>query len=153
MREGNVQHDKGETDIGIQTAVYLQPDTVSFQFLYYKELDARTYATGAWSCFNGKSHNPNQGLIPVGADEVGYGSLIGDDEAESSYCGSYSKPFPDSVESLGIPSVYALDPDGPTYPAFSVTLQTAKLTPTGNLSMKKGAAIGRTTVASPTSEF
>jgi len=152
-RVNGIRHTQGRPDVGMQEDLYLQPDSVSFQGLYQKELDDTGSATGAWACFNGQGHNPNPNPASVGADIVGYGSKVSAvDSAYSGDCG-YNAPFAASVNQDNIPDVYLTSPTEPSPPPFTTVLQAANLNSSGTLMMTKGAASASTTVGSPTSNY
>jgi hypothetical protein len=139
-------------NVGIQTDIYLQPATVSFQYTYFLELNANAAANGTWTCLNGTGHSPNPTRISVGAETGGQGSQVnGSDTAYSGYCTGVSQ-LQNSTETFNIPTQYSVGSGGTLYTYVTVA-QTASDTTAGALSMSKGGAVGNTTVAGASSGY
>ena len=148
---GGVKHTMGLSDIGMKTEFYLQPDNVSFSNLSFLELDAASVATGPWACGNGLGHNPNPASLRVGDNVPGLGSpVLGTDEAFIGSCAGANQLAAGS-DSITIPDVYV--GLGGARNTFGSTQQIASANGSGNLSMRKGAAVRTTTVNSPTSNY
>jgi hypothetical protein len=135
--------------------MYMQPDSVSFQYISWIEMNATDYATGAWLCFNGSGHSPNPSPAPVLADVPGLGSKVSLTDVEYTADCGYSPPFGASVEDFNIPEDYYSS--GGKY-LITVVLQAGNLAPGGTgggiLTMKKGAAISpQISVNSPTTTY
>ena len=145
--DGNVFHTQTIANIGVLGNVYLQPDTVSFQYVQYYEVPTNFTASGAWSCISGTTHNPASVSVQVGTDVPGYGSEVAGgyhDEAHSGSCtGNQTQA---SSESVTYPGEYSLD--GSTfYPIMTIT-QTATETVAGAMTITKPQETGSTTVSS-----
>jgi hypothetical protein len=147
-----VYHTVNVANVGIQTDIYLQPATVSFQNTYFLELNANAAANGTWTCLNGTGHGPNPTRLSVGAETGGLGSeMNGSDTAYSGSCGGVSQ-LQNSTETFNIPTQYSVGSTGTLY-TYTTVAQTATDTTAGALSMSKGGAVGNTTVSSASSNY
>jgi hypothetical protein len=80
-------HTQGLADIGMQADVYLQPDSVSFARLFYREQNASASASGIYSCLQGIGHNPNPTAVGASQDpSPGYGTLVAIDTIQDGTC-------------------------------------------------------------------
>lgn len=126
---GSLIHDQNTPLIEMYVLVYFEPDTVSFQNIDVKELDAKAAATGVYSLFNGWSHNPNPVPAPMAGLVQGKGTQWkGSDHVGSGDPGG-SPPFAPGSITFDIPYVYgalANGKNGPFYP-FSTVVQQCKL--------------------------
>lgn len=146
-----VKHTKGFADIGMQANVYLQPDSVSFKGLAYRELEVQATATGPYACLNGTGHNPNpNALIGTQEDVVGYGTPIATDTIESGSCDGLNQ-FGSGSITINIPETYMVGPSGAQH-QFGV-VQHAATASAGSLAIRKGAASRTATVNGPTSTY
>jgi hypothetical protein len=147
--DSNVFHTQGYGNVGIKNYVYLLPATVSFENLGSGELNAAYHATGTWACLNGMSHDPNQTMIPGGAESGSLGTPVGNDTANSGYCGDKSPTITSSTAYFAIPDVYEVNGNTSTNSGvqFSLTNQEATMTNSGAMTESKGNAVpGETTV-------
>lgn len=73
----NTRHIHGYADVGTIANVYLGPDTVSFENVWWDEALAYASGNGVWLCENGQPHEENQDALKVGSTVVpGYGSQL-----------------------------------------------------------------------------
>jgi hypothetical protein len=144
-------HTQGLADIGMQANVYLQPDSVSFARLFYREQDASASASGIYSCLQGIGHNPNPAALAASqAPSPGYGTLVAIDTIQDGSCQPIDQHGAGSL-SFSIPSVYKVNGGGMEYAL--TTVQHRGIASAGNLTIQKGAASRSTTVDSPSSHF
>lgn len=157
VRTNGIRHTYDYGDVGIQTVFYLQPATVSFMNLYWKELNATYMATanGTWSCLNGVGHSPNQTYTKVGPEVGTLGSPVSNsiDTAYSGYCGNTRPTITASSATFNIPNVYSLSASDTGRTQFTDVVQTAKATSSGSLTQSKNSASGSTTVSSASSSY
>jgi hypothetical protein len=108
-----VKHTKDQPDSGIQTRVFLGPDTVSFYGARYREMDVNATATGTYSCFaagtphcgaGAGSPCPDKALTDTVVAGMGTQSLLGDC-AYSGACGT-PPPHVDGSISFIVPYQY-----------------------------------------------
>ncbi|MGD0969737.1 MAG: hypothetical protein ABR949_15810 [Candidatus Aquilonibacter sp.] len=146
--DGNVFHTQNTANIGVLGNVYLQPDTVSFQYVQYEEVIANFTASGAWSCINGMPHTGASVPVQIGADVPGYGSELAGGYQDEAYSGSCTgNQTQASSESVTYPGQYTLN-GGTFYPIMTIT-QTATETAAGAMTITKPQETGTTTVSSP----
>jgi hypothetical protein len=143
---GTVRHDYSFADIGVQSDMYLEPDSVSFLGLSRREEEANFSASGVWACFDTHPHEKNPPPInAVGADVPGYGSLVsGTDDAFTATC--TVNQFQGGLETVNIQTSYAAD--GVNFLPLNAVTQAAYESSdgTGTLTMSKDHAQGTTTV-------
>jgi hypothetical protein len=153
-RTGGIAHDYSFADIGIESNIFLAPDTVSFQFLTWEEVQsyASTNLNGSWGCLEGKPHNPGP-AVAVGTDVIGQGSKVNTtDRAYTGSCSGVSQ-FLNSTLSWEIPTQYELT-SGSSWYQINTVAQTASDTTAGALTMTKDDhSTGNTTVNSATSYY
>ncbi|HEV3154582.1 MAG TPA: hypothetical protein VGZ02_12320 [Candidatus Baltobacteraceae bacterium] len=116
--DGTIEHTQGHPDIGMSVFTYFKPDTVSFQFIVVKELEAPAVADGVYAPENGMGHKPNKLPMPIVAVVPGKGSKwAGSDEVTSGDPGT-NAPFGPGTITTMIPYVYAAAnaSAGPFYP-------------------------------------
>lgn len=148
-------HWQGRPSIGFNAAIYLLPDTVSFDQVTFREGDA-TYniATGVYAFMKGLSHDPETDTRPVDNVEPGKGNhLAGEpDDIWSGDKAQLTPPFAPGTQIVDIPFEY-LDPSdlsGKFHPCCHV-IQTCTLEQDGvTLTAKKGNASHTIKVSDPT---
>jgi outer membrane protein OmpA-like peptidoglycan-associated protein len=150
-----VKHAVGRPDSGIQTRVFLGPDTVNFTRARYRELDVDPTTTGVYSCFGagtghcgaggGGAPCPDKALTNTVVAGLGTQSLLGDC-AYSGDCGT-AAPFAAGGLTYSIPYEYRVGAG-----AFHAIVNVPQLHFHffGGLSTGKAGALGTTTVGSAT---
>ena len=148
-----VYHHQNIADIGMYSDVYLAPDTVSFQWLYYREQQATFSANGSWICENGLGHETALTSVAVGSDYPGFGSKV--DAQDWDFSGSCTgNQIQTSTETVYIPTQYALASDSAIWYSITTVTQSATEDASGNLNLTKtGGASVSTSVSSATSGF
>ena len=153
-----VKHTLNQPDSGIQTRVFLGPDTVNFNKVIYRELDVAGAATspGVYSCNpaagghcgagGGGNPCPDKAMTDTVTAAMGTKSVLGDC-AYSGHCG-FAPPFVPGSVSLAIPYEYKVGAG--TFRAITNVAQVHTLAADGTtLNSDKGGAHGDTTVAAP----
>jgi hypothetical protein len=152
-----VKHTLNQPDSGIQTRVFLGPDTVNFTNVRYRELDVAGTGTGVYSCNpasgghcgagGGGNPCPDKAMTDTVVAGFGTKSVLGDC-AYSGHCGT-APPFAAGTVSLSIPYEYKVG-TGP-FRAFFTVAQAHTLAADGStLTSDKAGAHGDTTVAAAT---
>lgn len=156
VRSGPTAHIAGRPYIAMNMDLYLVPPTVSFQNLYFLELDANVTASGVWNCpfIVNSGHSPNPDPTQVLPIAVGIGSQVaGFDTAASGDCGD-PPPFESSTTSVSIPDVYVVGQTGPRSSPYTYVTQQAILNAAGpnggTLILIKGNAVANAAVNGPT---
>lgn len=100
------RHDQGYADVGALANVYVGPDTVSFENIWWDEAQAYFSASGVWySCSNGKPHEPGPTAVKVGSEVPGYGSeLTGFQDLEDTGACTTGNQLAGGSESVTIPT-------------------------------------------------
>ncbi|MBD2232790.1 eCIS core domain-containing protein [Phormidium tenue] len=154
-----VKHSVNRADSGIQTRVFLGPDTVNFGRARYRELDVNAIATvpGAYSCFAvGVAHCgaggsgapcPDKALTNTVIAGKGTQSLLGDC-AYSGACGG-SPPFTPGSITFNIPYEYKVG-TGAFRTIATITQVHTLAADASTLTSSKAGANGSTTVAAAT---
>ncbi len=132
--------------------VYFAPETVSFQYIDTKELDAAAVADGVYAMFNGESHHPNPLPLPMASLVPGKGwKMVGQDEVYSGDSGS-AAPFAPGSITFDIPYVYgaaATGKKGPFYPITTVVQQCKLDKDRESLEATKAGAKANSKVSNP----
>jgi hypothetical protein len=140
--EPDYYHHKDWPDIGFAAAVYLQPDTVSFQYISVREHDADYSATGYYAWENGQSHDPTKDPEDVTSLVPGKGWLL--EHHDSIWSGRKQGPaFTPGHESVVIPWEYTAAGNGQAGPFtyFAQVVQDCTFENDGKtLTATKGAA-------------
>jgi hypothetical protein len=106
-------HHQGWPDIGFGAKVYLQPDTVSFEYIDVRERDAFYSATGYYSWMNTLSHDPVKEPEAVTSLVPGKGWLLTNED--SIWSGRKDGPaFTPGHETVVIPWEYTKGGSGKT---------------------------------------
>jgi hypothetical protein len=150
-----VHHDANRPTSGIQTRVFLGPDTVNFNKVIYHEMDVAGSGSGVYSC------NPTSGghcgagggghacgdktMTDTVVAGKGTQSTLGDC-AISGDCCSATAPFTPGTASLSIPYEYKIGA-GPFHNFTTVGQVHVLAADKSSLSTSKGGASGSTTVA------
>jgi peptidoglycan hydrolase-like protein with peptidoglycan-binding domain len=155
-----IQHTVGRPNSGIQTRVFLGPDTVNFSGARYRELDVNATATvpGAYSCFavntghcgagGGGAPCPDKALTSTVVAGMGTQSLLGDC-ACSGDCAT-APPFVAGNISFSIPYEYKVGTGAFTQFTIVPQLHTLAADLSTLTSSKGGTPLASTTVASGT---
>src|SRR5579872_1102523 len=124
--DGTLVHNHNEPDIGMGVFIYLQPDTVSFQFIDVKELEVPAKTTGVYSVLKGSGHGPNPVPLPIVEVDPGKGSKVaGSDEVYSGGEGAQAPFAPGSI-TFDIPYVYGALSKGAAGPFYSMGIVVQK---------------------------
>jgi hypothetical protein len=147
-----IHHHKDWPDIGFAAKIYLQPDTVSFEYIGVREQDATYVATGYYSWMNGQSHDPEKTPELAASLVSGKGWLLPNEDDVWSGREPATPPFAPGTESILIPWEYdaaANGEAGPFYPLASVSQVCELKNDRSTIVATKGAAAITLTVASP----
>jgi hypothetical protein len=110
-------HHQDWPDIGFGAKVYLQPDTVSFEYISVRERDSFYSATGYYSWMNGTSHDPSKEPETVTSLVPGKGWLLANED--SVWSGRQAGPaFTPGHETLIVPWEYTADGNGEAGPFY-----------------------------------
>ena len=149
-----VQHTTGRPDSGIQTRVFLGPDTVNFHNVIYHEMDVTGTGTGVFSCNPTKSGHcgaggagaacPDKTVSNTVVAGMGTQSTLGDC-ALSGDCCKAAVPFVAGSEGLSIPYEYKVGA-GAFHPITNVPQSHSLGADLTTLTSSKGGASGSTTV-------
>jgi hypothetical protein len=151
-----ISHTKDRPDIGMLTTTFLQPDTVNFQHVKYREKDAKAFASGVYKPFDGKSHDPNPKTIGM-RDVVVAGKGTQSSGQDKVCSGDPATPPPFAMGSIlyVIPYEYQVG-NGPFRP-FTSVVQMCAFTPLdpapdkADLTAYKAGASALTKLGAPTS--
>ena len=154
-----IKHTLNQADSGIQTQIFLGPDTVNFNKVIYRELDVAGVATpGVYSCNPasgghcgaGGGGNPCPDLALTVTVVAGKGTqAVRGDCAYSGHCGTVPPFLPGSL-TLSIPYEYKVGAGA--FRNFATVAQVHVLAAdTSTLSTDKAGAHGDTTVAAASS--
>lgn len=147
-----VHHHKNWPDIGFSAKVYLQPDTVSFEYIGVREHDANYVATGYYTWENGQSHGGATSAEVVTSLVPGKGWLLAEPDDVWSGRLPANPPFAPGHETVDIPWEYdaAADGDaGPFYPIVHVIQNCVLENDHSTITATKGAATITLFVSSP----
>ncbi len=118
--EPDYYHHKDWPDIGFAAAVYLQPDTVSFQNISVRERDANYSATGYYGWENGQSHGATADPEEVTSFVSGKGWLL--EHHDSIWSGRLEgRAFTPGHETVVIPWEYTAAGNGKTGTFYPIT--------------------------------
>jgi GT2 family glycosyltransferase len=146
-----IRHTKDRPDSGFKAEMYLTPDTVSFQFLSFKELDVPAVATGVYAPFNGVGHHPNPAPITIGPVVPGLGSKMnGIDNIYSGDPGT-AAPFAPGAIAFAIPWQFQLQSGGPFVTFATVNQRSALAADAKTLTSAKAGANVSAQISDPTS--
>jgi hypothetical protein len=162
--QNNYSHTQGYPDIGFDASpIYIGPDTVSFQNVFFQEVNVPVTATGIYEPINGQEHC-GSGLCPgwYGTSTVvsGLGTQVnntgtGNPGDDCVYSGlpagiSSSSKFPPGEVRVSIPWQWFLDGTSPV--TFLNVVQTETLATNGTslTASKAGAKAVGVSVGSPT---
>lgn len=147
-----IHHKRGWPDIGFSAKVYVQPGTVSFEYIGVREHDANYVATGYYLWENGQSHGgateaevvtslvPGKGWLLAKPDDVWSGRQVA------------TPPFAPGHETVDIPWEYndASDGDAGPFHVFAHVTQNCELkNDHSTITATKGAATIKLSVSSP----
>jgi hypothetical protein len=110
VQDSGTLHLQGLPVVGAILKMYMQPSTVSFGCLLFREVNAPWHATGIFADLDGTYHTSEQTLL-VGDFDQKLGSFIGQDvtilDLKQSYLvQSQSRPYPPSTAILEFPVQY-----------------------------------------------
>lgn len=147
-----IHHHHGWPDIGFSAKVYLQPDTVSFEYIGVREQEATYVATGYYSWMNSQSHSPEKVPENVTSLVHGKGWLLANEDDVWSGRQPATPPFAPGHETVTIPWEYNAAADGETGPfhVFANVTQNCELkNDRSTIIATKGAATLTLSVSSP----
>ncbi len=151
-----VKHTRNSPDSGVQTRVFLGPDTVNFSRVRYRERDVGATTTGTYTCFGPTTPHcgagvgnpcPDKALTSTVVAGMGTQSVLGDC-AYSGHCGG-TAPFAPGSLSFSIPYEYRVPPD-PFHAITTVAQVHTLAADASTLTSSKAGANGTTTVAAAT---
>lgn len=151
-----VKHTRNFPDSGVQTRVFLGPDTVNFSRVRYRERDVGAATTGTYTCFGPTTPHcgagvgnpcPDKALTNTVVAGMGTQSVLGDC-AYSGHCGG-TAPFAPGSLSFSIPYEYSVPPD-PFHAITTVAQVHTLAADASTLTSSKAGANGTTTVAAAT---
>jgi hypothetical protein len=149
--EPDYYHHKDWPDIGFAAEVYLQPDTVSFQYISVREHDADYSATGYYGWENGLSHGATAEPEDVMSLVSGKGWLL--EHHDSIWSGRKTgRAFTPGHETVVIPWEYTKAGSGKTgtFYYFAQVVQDCKFANDhSTLTASKGAASITLNISSP----
>ncbi len=146
-----IHHHKNWPDIGFSAKVFLEPGTVSFEFIGVREHDANYVATGYYSWENGLSHGGATNAEVVTSLVPGKGWLLAEPDDVWSGRQPAIPPFAPGHETVDIPWEYdaAADGDaGPFFPIVNVVQNCVLANDHSTITATKGAATITLSVAS-----
>jgi hypothetical protein len=138
-----IHHHQDWPDIGFSAKVYLQPDTVSFEYIGVREQNSNYVATGYYSWMNGVSHNPTNEPELVTSLVPGKGWLLANEDDIWSGRQPATPPFAPGYESVFIAWEYDAASEGATGPfhVFAHVTQSCELkNDHSTITATKGAA-------------
>lgn len=143
-----VTHTKDRPDSGINTEIYLLPDTVNFYNVLYHEVDVGAAADGVYKPFNGFSHDPHPATISLSKTVVSKKGTK-TNGADCIYSGDPGTASPFAPGSIRYDIPYEYKVGGGSFFKFATVIQISTLDQDGSkLNSSKAAASGDTTVAS-----
>ena len=155
-QSGNTEHCIGRPDIGMCCEVFIGPDSVNFDGLYFQESNVACTADGVFGCLNGTYHCGSTPCpVSVCSDTVvsGYGTQVGAGGYDHVYSGDCqtSAPFTPGTLMNEIPASYSNDPSIP-FIQFYTQQQLCELASDGvTLTASKSSASATTTISSASS--
>jgi len=138
-----LHHKLGWPDIGFSAKVYLQPETVSFEYIGVREDEAFYAATGYYSWENGLSHGAATSAEVVSSLVAGKGWLLAEKDDVWSGRQPATPPFAPGHETVNIPWEYDAAADGNAGPfhVFAHVTQNCELeNDHSTITATKGAA-------------
>ncbi|HEX8615120.1 MAG TPA: hypothetical protein VF800_27875 [Telluria sp.] len=140
----NVWHVNGVPSVGIRTAIYLQPDTVSFKFVEICEDDCGGLVTGYFvgTPLDGVRHGTHGAgtWVPVSDAVAGKGSeVIGNDTAQSGSC-NFGTPYAGGTFDWPIPWMYRVGTGAQA--TFTTVHQRFTIDAAGDMTVSKAGANG-----------
>lgn len=147
-----IHHHQGWPDIGFEAKVYLQPDTVSFEYISVRERDSHYKATGYYKWMNGLSHKPEKVPEDVTSLDPGKGWLLANQDDVWSGRQPATPPFKAGHETVKIPWEYDAASNGESGPFFKFATVTQNCELKNDLSTilaTKGVATLTLSVSSP----
>ncbi len=143
-------HDYNWPNSGFNMKAYLTPDTVSFQYLEYREHQAYAVATGYFLPENHAGHDPKTGFSAVGADVPGLGSEVS--ETDQAYSGKFdlARPFVPGYVSWTIPVYYRVVGHSTEYKITSLVQKSTLASDGVHLNTTKGDASADALITDPT---
>lgn len=152
---GTVWHVQGIPSIGIKTAVYLLPDTVSFKFIEVIEGDCAALVSGyfAGTRLDGMDHGSRGGgnAAKVSDTVAGKGAkLMLNDHARSGNC-HFGTPYAEGSFDWPIPWMYRIGTGTTT--VFATVHQRFTIDDTGYMTLSKAGAHGAAALNDPNSNY
>ena len=147
-----IHHHKDWPDIGFSAKVYLEPGTVSFEYIGVREHEANYVATGYYSWENGLSHGGATSAEVVKSLVSGKGWLLAEPDDVWSGRQPANPPFAPGHETVDIPWEYDAAADGyagPFYNFAHVVQNCVLANDHSTITATKGAATLTLSVSSP----
>lgn len=152
----NVWHVNAVPSVGIRTAIYLQPDTVSFKFVEICEDDCGGLVTGYFvgTPLDGVRHGTHGAgtWVPVSDAVAGKGSeVIGNDTAQSGSC-AFGTPYASGTFDWPIPWMYRVGAAG-AQNTFTTVHQRFTIDAAGGMTVSKAGANGGAALNAPSATY
>ncbi|SHN10798.1 hypothetical protein SAMN05192549_104353 [Duganella sacchari] len=151
----NLAHTQGIPSVGVRTEIFLQPDTVSFQFIEISEDDCPGLVTGYFvgTPLDGVRHGTHGAgtWVIVGSPVAGKGSkVIANDTAYTGYC-NFGTPYSAGTFDWPIPWKFRLN--GGADKVFATVHQRFTINAAGDMTVSKAGANGAAQLNDPTSTY
>jgi len=150
-----IQHTNGIPSVGIRTVIFLEPDTVSFQFIQISEDDCPGVVTGYFvgTPLDGIRHGSHGAgtWVPVGPTIAGKGSrVVANDTAQSGHC-NFGTPYSNGTFDWAIPWKFRVG--GGADKVFATVHQRFTIDAAGDMTVSKAGASGAAKLTDPTSTY
>lgn len=143
-----IHHRQHWPDTGFTSNVFLQPETVSFEYIEVRERDSTFQATGYYHWMNGQSHSPSTKPENITSLVPGKGWQL--ENQDDVWTGRQNFPFEPGYETVDIPWEYtAAGHNGPYYLFAHVTQRCEFQNDRSTLTAVKGNASLMITISSP----
>jgi len=148
-------HDNGIPSVGIKAEIFLQPDTVSFQFIEISEDDCPGLVTGYFvgTPLDGIRHGAHGAgtWVRVGSPVAGKGSkVVAQDTASSGHC-NFGTPYAAGTFDWPIPWKFRLN--GGADKVFATVHQRFTINAAGDMTVSKAGATGSAKLNDPSSTY
>ncbi|RSZ56207.1 hypothetical protein HF313_21795 [Massilia atriviolacea] len=151
----NVWHANAIPSVGIRTAIYLLPDTVSFKFIEVSEDDCAGLVTGYFvgTPLDGVSHGTHGAgtWVPVSDTVAGKGAeVLGQDTAQSGHC-NFGEPYAAGTFDWPIPWLFRVGAGAQG--GFTTVHQRFTINAAGDMTVSKAGANGAAALGDPNSTY
>ncbi len=148
-------HANGIPSVGIRAEIFLQPDTVSFQFIEISEDDCPGVVTGYFvgTTLDGIRHAAHGAgtWVPVGPPVAGKGSkIVGRDTASSGHC-NFGTPYSNGTFDWAIPWKFRVGSGADK--VFATVHQRFTIDAAGDMTVSKAGATGAAKLIDPNSTY